>query len=70
MSAMSTKLDPAGVELRTIHEIADLRNARVLLLLPDPTHMTCSVGNRSLDFWRSSLFSTGQVQKRASGLQA
>ena len=27
---MSTELDPAGVELRTIHEIADLRNARVL----------------------------------------
>jgi len=27
---MSTELDPAGVELRTIHEIADLRNSRVL----------------------------------------
>ena len=27
---MSTELDPAGVELRTIHEIADLRNVRVL----------------------------------------
>jgi ubiquinone/menaquinone biosynthesis C-methylase UbiE len=27
---MSTELDPAGVELRTIHEIADLRNARIL----------------------------------------
>jgi ubiquinone/menaquinone biosynthesis C-methylase UbiE len=27
---MATELDPAGVELRTIHELADLRNAHVL----------------------------------------
>jgi ubiquinone/menaquinone biosynthesis C-methylase UbiE len=27
---MSTELGPAGVELRTIHEIADLRSVRVL----------------------------------------
>jgi len=30
MSVMPTELDPTGMELRTIHEIADLRNARVL----------------------------------------
>lgn len=27
---MATEMDPAGVELRTIHEIADLRNSQVL----------------------------------------
>jgi ubiquinone/menaquinone biosynthesis C-methylase UbiE len=27
---MATELDPAGAELRTIQEIADLRNSRVL----------------------------------------
>ena len=27
---MATELDPAGVELRSIHEIADLENSRVL----------------------------------------
>lgn len=30
MGIMATELDPAGAELRTIHEIADLRNCRVL----------------------------------------
>ncbi len=30
MGTMATELDPSGLELRTIHEMADLRNARVL----------------------------------------
>jgi ubiquinone/menaquinone biosynthesis C-methylase UbiE len=30
MGIMATELDPAGMELRTIQEIADLRNSRVL----------------------------------------
>jgi SAM-dependent methyltransferase len=30
MGIMATELDPAGMELRTIHEMADLRNSRVL----------------------------------------
>jgi ubiquinone/menaquinone biosynthesis C-methylase UbiE len=30
MGIMATELDPAGMELRTIQEMADLRNSRVL----------------------------------------
>ena len=30
MVLMATELDPTGMELRAIHEIADLRNSRVL----------------------------------------
>ena len=30
MGTMATELNPTGIEVRTIHEIADLRNSRVL----------------------------------------